>query len=415
MTTDVSFDAAAARRHFPALDRSPGGRRCVFADSPGGTQVPASVIDAMAVYLRDCNANAGGAFATSSATDEVIEGAHRAAADFLGCAREEVAIGANMTTLAFSLSRSIARTLGRGDEIVVTVLDHDANIAPWLAAAADKGATVRRVDIDTNDCTLDFASLDATIGPRTRMVAVTLASNAVGSVTPISEVVDRAHRAGALVVADAVHFAPHRLIDVAHLGVDFLFCSPYKFFGPHMGLMYGRRDLMDSLRPYKVAPSSDLSPHRWETGTGNHEAMAGLIAAIDYIASRAGEATSDRRARIVAGMDAITAYEAVISSAFLEGIRHVPRARLFGIADPGRTAERTPTFAVRFDDVHPRALAAELGRRGIFTWDGNYYAKELMERLTLEDSGGAVRIGFCHYNLSDEIDLVLETLAELAK
>ncbi|MDQ3767772.1 MAG: aminotransferase class V-fold PLP-dependent enzyme [Actinomycetota bacterium] len=440
-----TIDPATLRPLFPSLTRTVGGRPCVFADSPGGTQTPDTVVQAMADHLRRGTSNEGGPGITSRETDALIEDAHRAAADFLGARPHEVVIGANMTTLAFALSRSLARTLGPGDEVVVSTLDHDANIAPWVAAAEDSGAFVRWVDFRTEDCTLDLRSLQAALSRRTRIIALTLASNAVGSVTPASEVVAAIRSATeALIVFDAVHLAPHRTIDVAALDADFLFCSPYKFFGPHLGLMFGRKELLDGLRPYKVAPSSDLAPHRWETGTGNHEGMAGLVAAIDYLAAlgsggtgevgrrpsvdgevkepgRRGpaprgevEATGDRRAALIRAGKAVATWEAGLTVRWLEGLTSLPKVRLYGIADPGRAGERTPTFAVRVDGLHPRSVAEALGRTGIFVWDGNYYAQKLMERLDLEGSGGAVRIGFCHFNTLEEVDLVLDEVRALS-
>jgi cysteine desulfurase family protein (TIGR01976 family) len=406
-------DLSAARRHFPSLARGDGSLPYVFADAPGGTQVPRSVIDAMADYLGNSNANRGGAFVTSAETDAVIAGARRAGADFLNCDPGEVVFGPNMTTLAFALSRSLGRTLGPEDEVVVTMLDHDANIAPWVAAADDSGATVRWVDINEDDCTLDLDSLDSVLGPKTKVLAFTLASNAVGSISAATEIVERARRTDALLIADAVHLAPHRAIDVQALGVDFLFCSPYKFFGPHMGMMFGRRELLDELHPYKVRPSHNDSPDRWETGTSNHEALAGLRATIDYLAGLATERSADGRASIVSALEAVQAHERSLSARFLEGIAQLEGVTLYGISDRARLDERTPTFALRVEGMKPGEVAEELGRRGIFVWDGNYYALAIMERLELEDSGGAVRVGFCHYHTLEEVDRVVAALASL--
>ncbi|CAN5680248.1 cysteine desulfurase-like protein [soil metagenome] len=420
MRTDIPTpDLAPLRNGFPALQRTLAGAPCIFADAPGGTQVPDQVIDAMARYLREHNANSGGAFLSSEETDATIAAARDAAADFLGCNSHEIVFGGNMTTLAFALSRSLARRLQPGDEVVVTRLDHDANIAPWIAAAEDAGAAVRWVDFTSEDCTLDLASLDAALSPQTRVVAFALASNAVGTISRAHEVIRRARETEALVIADAVHFAPHRIIDVGALDVDVLFCSPYKFFGPHLGVMFARAELLDGLRPYKVRPSHDESPDRWETGTMNHEALAGFIATIDYIArlgrEDGGAAGEGRRAEVVAGMEIIRRAERALSEAFLEGLPSVPGARLYGIGETARADERTPTFAISLGGRHPRDVAAELGARGIFVWDGNYYALALMERLGLEESGGAVRIGFCHYNTTDEVEQVLEELERLGR
>lgn len=412
-------DLRLLRERFPALSRTQDGRPCVFADAPGGTQVPREVIGAMARYLERSNANEGGAFATSRETGDVIREARRAAADLLGARPHEVVFGPNTTTLALALSRAVARDLGPGDEVVVTLLDHDANVSPWVLAARDRGAAVRWVDLRPDDCTLDLDSLDRAIGPRTRVVAFTLASNAVGTLTPAREIVARAHARGAAAVADGVHLAPHRLIDVAALGADVLFCSAYKFFGPHVGVMFARGEALRRWRPYQVRPAPDEPPGSWETGTLSHEALAGLVGTVEYLAwvgreARPGGDTRGRPAEIEAAMQAIGVHEAVLTRRFLEGAAGIPGLRIFGISDPRRADQRVPTFAVRLGDASPRALAEELGRRGVFVWDGNYYAIGLMERLGLEETGGAVRVGFCHYNTPEEVDRVLEELADLA-
>jgi cysteine desulfurase family protein (TIGR01976 family) len=417
--SDVT-DLSAVRDRFPALTRTVDGRRCVFADAPGGTQVPRSVIDATVGYLERHNANVGGAFVTSVESDEVIDEARGSGAALLGCDTDEVVFGPNMTTLNFHLSHSIARTLRPADEVVVTHLDHDANISPWLLAARDAGATVRWVDLRAEDATLDPASLERALGPKTRVVAFTLASNALGTVTPSAEIVAmvRERSPDAVIVADGVHFAPHRSIDVRKLAVDVLFCSAYKFFGPHLGLMYGRRERLAGWEPYRVRPSSPDAPDSWETGTKDHEGLAGLVAAVEYLAGlgelgRAAPPDRPLRERLVAGMTAIERHEAALSERFLTGLAELADVRLFGVADPSRIAERAPTFAFRVGDLHPRAVAEELGRQGIFVWDGNYYALAVMERLGLEDSGGAVRAGFCHYHSVDDVDRVLEALGNL--
>jgi cysteine desulfurase family protein (TIGR01976 family) len=411
----------AVRQRFPALIRTRAGRPVVFADAPGGTQVPEAVIDAMGSYLRERNANTGGTFDTSRETDGLVAEAHQAAADFLGADPAECAFGQNTTTLSFALSRSVARTLSPGDEVLVSRLDHDANIAPWLAAAAEAGAVVKWIDLVEADCSLDLENLQAVLSPRTKVVAFTLASNAVGSVTRVSDVVEvvRERSPGAILVADAVHLAPHRRIDVRALGVDVLFCSPYKFFGPHLGIMWGRRSLLESWPAYKVRPQYDRSPDRWETGTLSHEAMAGLVATVEYVADLgrearlAGAGGDDRRAAVTAGMEAIRQHERILTVRLLEGLTDLRHVRLWGVADPARADERTPTFALRVEGYSPRETTEELGRRGIFAWDGNYFALAVMERLDLEATGGAVRVGFCHYNTADEVDRVLDELRAL--
>jgi cysteine desulfurase family protein (TIGR01976 family) len=411
-------DLTPLRGRFPGLARALDGRPCVFADAPGGSQVPEAVIEAMASYMRTSNANAHGAFVTSAETDRLIEEAHRAGADLLGCDASEVVFGPNATTLLFALSRSVARTLGPGDEIVVTRLDHDANIRPWLMAAEDTGAAVRWVDVRDDDVTIDLDSFEEALTERTRIVAFTLASNAVGTVTPAADLAELAHEAGALVVCDGVHVAQHRLIDVGAIGADVVVCSPYKIFGPHLGILFGRRELLESWHPYKVRAASEELPYRWETGTQNHEGFAGFVAAADYLAdvgrTHGNPAGRRRRDAMAAAFDVIGAHEANLSRRFLEGIGGIDELRLYGITTTDRVAERTPTFAVRIADQHPFETAKLLGERGIFVWDGHYYALELMERLGLQETGGAVRVGFCHYNTDQEVDRVLGELASLA-
>jgi cysteine desulfurase family protein (TIGR01976 family) len=409
------IDPMQTRKQFPSLQRSVDGRPCVFADAPGGTQVPQSVIDAISSYYAHSNANRGGAFVTSEETDQVVVEARAAGADFLGASPDEVVFGPNMTTIAFGLSRSLGRLIKEGDDIIVTALDHDANVAPWMTMAKDRGANLRWVEVHLDDTTLDLQSLEDALSERTRLVAFTLASNATGTVVPVQSIVDLVRQTNAIVVADGVHAAQHRSLDVHAIGVDVLFTSPYKYFGPHLGMAYIRKPLIDEWSPYKVRPSSNESPDRWETGTQNHEAFAGLIAAVDYIAE-IGRSSSEgsghpggRRAQVVEGMRVIESYEATLGRRFLSQFPS-DSVSLFGISDTDRVSERTPTFAVRVADESPRATAERLGRAGIFVWDGDYYAQTIMERLGLADSGGAVRIGFCHYNTSHEVDRVLEDL-----
>jgi cysteine desulfurase family protein (TIGR01976 family) len=408
-------DLAHVRSRFPALARRQDGRPVVFADAPGGSQVPETVIEAIAAYLRTSNANAHGAFATSEETDRLIDEAHRAAADLVNADPDEVIFGPNTTTLLLAISRSVARTLEPGDEVLVTRFDHDANVRPWILAAEDARATVRWADVHEEDVTLDVGSLTAALSERTRVVAFSLASNAVGSIPPAADLVrlvrERAPRA--LVCLDGVHLAQHRRIHVRALGADLVACSPYKIFGPHLGVLFGRREVLGALRPYKLRPASDEDPFRWETGTQNHEGYAGFVAAVDYLASLSSGGAS-RRDRIGAAFaHAIVPWEAELSRRFLEGLSALAHVRLYGIADPGRVDERTPTFAVRVGEQHPLETAKALAARGIYVWDGHYYAIELIERLGLLERGGAVRIGFCHYNTPDEVDRVLEALADL--
>jgi len=407
-------ELAHVRSRFPALAREIDGRPAVFVDAPGGSQVPDPVIEAMAGYLRRNNANAHGAFATSQETDRVVADAHRASADLLNADADEVVFGPNATTLLFAISRSVGRTLGPGDEVVVTRLDHDANVRPWVLAAEDAGATVRWVDVREDDVTLDPASFEAALSERTKIVAFTLASNAVGTITPAAELTRLVHeRTPAIVACDGVHLAQHRRIDVRAIGADLVVCSPYKIFGPHLGILFGRREVLSSLRPYKVRPAEDALPFAFETGTQNHEGFAGWVAAVEYLVGL-GVGESRRAAVAEVFERAIVPYEAALSERFLDGIRSIGSVRLYGIADRNRLAERTPTFAIRVGEQHPAETAKTLAERGIFVWDGNYYALEIMERLGLQDSGGAVRIGFCHYNTPAEVDRVLEELATLA-
>ena len=412
-------DLAALRDRFPALARpGPGDRPFVWADCPGGSQVPDTVIDTMAAQLRRGVSNTHGAFPVSEETDRLIADARRAAADVTGADPGEIVFGPNATTLLLGLSRAFGRTLRPGDEVVVTTLDHDANVRPWILAAEDADATVRWIDFRDDDVTLDVDSFDAALSERTRLVAFTLASNAVGTIPAAAELVQRAHSVGAVVALDGVHLAQHWALDLRGLDADILACSPYKFFGPHLGVLAVRRELLEAWTPYKLRPASDAAPDRWETGTQNHEGLAGLVAAVDYLAdvgrTFARPVDDTRRAAIVAAFGAIGAHERSLTLRFLDGIARLPPVRLFGIGEPARIAERTPTFALRVGNRHPLETSVELARSGIFTWDGHYYAITLMERLGLLDSGGAVRIGFCHYHTTDEIDRVLEALADLS-
>jgi cysteine desulfurase family protein (TIGR01976 family) len=372
-----------------------------------------SAIEAVTARMRAGASNTHGVFPVSEEIDTLIADARRAGADLLGCDPGEIVFGQNATSLLLHLSRSIGRTWGPGDEVVVTRLDHDANVRPWILAAADAGATVRWVDVRPDDVTLDLDDLAQVIGPRTKLVACTLASNAVGTMPPVADVVAIAKRAGALVALDGVHLAQHRAIDLHGLGADLVATSPYKYFGPHQGMAAVRAELLASLVPYKLRAAPDEDPDRWESGTQSHEALAGTIAAIDYIAEVGGG--GDRRDAVRRGYDAFEAHEGERAARFLEGIAGLPAVRLIGIADASRLDERTPTFAVRVGDQHPIETSRVLGERGIFTWEGHYYAIEVFERLGMLEIGGALRIGFCHYHTLDEVDRVLEALADLAR
>jgi cysteine desulfurase family protein (TIGR01976 family) len=408
------LDIDRIRARFPALARTgEDGRPFVWVDAPGGSQVPDSVIEAVAGRYRRGLSNTHGGFPSSEETDAVIAEARRTAADLTGADPGEIVFGPNATTLLLHFSRSFAKTLRPGDEVVLTRLDHDANVRPWALAAADAGATVRWVDIDERDVTLDLASFDDALTERTKLVAFTLASNAVGTIPPVLELVLRAKSVGALVALDGVHFAQHRLMDLHGVGADILACSPYKFFGPHLGVLAARRELLERWVPYKLVPSSDEAPERWETGTQNHEGLAGLSAAGEYLAGL-GVDRGSRRDRLASAFEAIAEHERGLARRFLEGLTALPDVRLWGIDEADRLSERTPTFAVRVGSQHPAETAKALAALGIFVWDGDYYAREVMTRLGLLESGGAVRIGFCHYHTADEVDRVLEALAGLS-
>ena len=412
----TTFDIDWVRSQFPALAMKVNGYPAAFFDGPGGTQVPQRVIDAMGAYLAVSNANVHGAFATSRRTDEIIAAAHAAMADLLGCDPEEVVFGPNMTALTFALSRALGRDLKPGDEILVTRLDHDANVSPW-AALEERGCAIRFVDIHPADCTLDMEELRQKVTPRTRLVAVGYASNAVGTINDIAEVVRLAHDAGAMAYIDAVHYAPHGPIDVRSLDCDFLVCSPYKFFGPHSGVLFGKRERLLRLRPYKVRPATDSLPGRWETGTQNHEGLAGVTAAVEYLAElgrRHKPEARGQRAALLAAYDALRLYERRLLAQLVPALLEIPGLTFYGITEPARFQQRVPTVAVRIAGRSPRELAAHLGERGIFTWDGNYYALNLSERLGVEPNGGMLRIGLVHYNTAEEVDRLLEALHELA-
>ncbi|MGH2427924.1 MAG: cysteine desulfurase-like protein [Candidatus Limnocylindria bacterium] len=414
------LDVAAVRDHFPSLARRLDGRSIAYLDGPGGTQVPRECIDAMVAYLETSNANHGGAFAAAIETEAMLHEARAAAADFIGAHDPaEIVFGQNMTTLTFALSRAIGRELATGDELIVTRLDHDANVAPWLSVAGERGAIVRWVDLRPEDGTLDLDDLERLVGPRTRLVAIGMASNALGTLNDVGRAIEVAHAVGAVAFVDAVHAAPHLPIDVAALRADFLACSPYKFFGPHLGILYGRRELLERLPAYRVRPAGDALPGRFETGTQSHEALAGLLGTFRYLESvgRAyggGSAEPSRRGALHAAMGAFRAYERKLIGPALEGLGGVPGLRLFGIADASRIEERVPTFAFTLRGRHPRAVAEHLARQAISTWDGDFYAWELIRRLGLEDSGGLVRIGFVHYNTAEELDRLVHALLELA-
>jgi cysteine desulfurase family protein (TIGR01976 family) len=382
----------AVRAQFPSL--RPGR---VYLDNPGGTQVHGSVIEAISDYYLNSNANLGGPFETSQASDRVLAEARRDVALMLGADADEVVFGANMTTLTFHASRALTRELGPGDEILVTRVDHDGNVAPWLLAAEDRGATVLHADIDREQCVVDLDDFRSKLSDRTRVAAFNWASNGAGTISDAAAMCRMAREVGAISYIDAVQYAPHGPMDVHALGCDFLACSAYKFFGPHIGVLYGRRELLEGIRPYKVRPAHNEAPGSWETGTVNLECIAGTAAAARYLVS--------------IGAEAITAYERTLTARLIDGLDAIAGVTQFGTRDLDR---RVPTVAFTLDGYAPADVAAALGTQGIFVWDGNYYALELMERLGLERSGGAVRVGAVHYTTVEEIDRFLEAVAALA-
>jgi cysteine desulfurase family protein (TIGR01976 family) len=418
----MTLDLFTIREQFPALRRP-----AVFFDNPGGTQITQKSIDRMTSYLTLHNANHGGAFATSIESDAVLEESHRAMADLLNASRpEEIVFGNNMTSLTLHVSRSIARTWNPSDEIVVTRLDHDANITPWVLAAQDRGVNVRWVDFHPEDGTLDLEDFHRALENQPRLVAVGYASNALGTINPVGKIVKMAHAAGALVYIDAVQYAPHGPIDVQELAPDFLVCSSYKFFGPHAGILYGRFELLDELMAYKVRPAPNDPPGKFETGTQNHEGIAGVLGAVEYLEwvgahsepqhqEMDAERYQGRRLRLKQALTAIRAYEFEISRAMLDVLEETPGVQIYGLTDPRRLEERVPTFSFNLKGWHPRRLAERLAREGIYVWDGNYYALAVTERLGLEESGGMVRAGPVHYNTVEEVERFGEALGRVVQ
>jgi len=415
MTVDLSF----CRAEFPALKQTVNGNPAVFLDGPGGTQVPQRVIDAVSNYLAFENSNTHGAFSTSRRTDSRLEETRLAMADMLGAEPDEVAFGNNMSSLNFMLSRALGRTLMPGDRVVITDLDHEANRSPW-AELVETGAEVVSVKVDLKTCTLDMENLKSQIIPDTRIVAVGYASNAVGTINDVQKVCALAHEVGAIVIVDAVHYAPHGPIDVKKIDCDFLVCSAYKFFGPHVGILYGKKAAFDRVKTYKVAAQSDDSPFKIETGTLNHEGIAGVAPAVDFIASigerypelaPADPGMTARRRNVLAGMNAIEAHEAVLAEKIWKTLHSIEGITVYG---PDLKAHRTPTFSFTFKNVHAEDVAEFLGERGIFVWDGDFYAMRLVTLLGLHPRGGLVRIGLAPYNTIEEIDRLGAALREFA-
>jgi len=419
----MTLDVNAIRSQFPSLNRP-----AVFFDNPGGTQIAKQSLERINRYLLECNANHEGAFATSVASDAVLDEAHRAMADFYNAASaQEIVFGANMTTLTLHISRSIARTWQAGDEIVVTRLDHDANVSPWLLAAQDRGVRVNWVDFDVEDGTLKLDDMQKALERKPRLLAVGYASNSLGTINPIQKIIKMAHDAGALVYVDAVQYAPHGAIDVQKLDCDFLISSAYKFFGTHAGILYGKRELLEKLFAYKVRPATNKLPGKFETGTQNHEGIAGVLGAVEYFEwvgrefggeyaeGLAEDGYSGRTLTLKKAMTAIRAYEFELNRALLSTLQAVPGIMIFGLTDARRLDERVATFSFRLNNQHPHKVAQQLADQGIYVWDGNYYALNVTERLGLEDSGGMVRVGAVHYNTLDEIARLGDVLKKIAK
>jgi cysteine desulfurase family protein (TIGR01976 family) len=422
----MPLDLSTIRNQFPALRRQTElSSGVIFFDNPGGTQIAQSSLDRMTAYLTQNNANHEGAFPTSQQSDAILEEAHLAMADFYNATQpEEIIFGNNMTTLTLHISRSIARTWKAGDTILVTRLDHDANITPWVLAAQDRGVNVRWVDFDIEDGTLKLDDFAAALETHPRLAAFGYASNALGTINPVKKLTQMAHEAGALVYVDSVQYAAHGPIDVQETGCDFLVSSAYKFFGPHAGILYGRYDLLEELFAYKVRPASNHLPGKFETGTQNHEGIAGVLGAIEYLewvgitfgqdyAAKYGERFSGRRLHLKQTMAAIRAYEYEISRALMSILEEIPGLHIHGLADVRRVEERVPTFSFTLKGWHPRLLAEKLASHGIYVWDGNYYALAVTERLGLEDQGGMLRVGPVHYNTLDEVACLREVLQSI--
>ncbi len=458
------FPTSSVRLLFPGLHQIVGGRQAAFFDAPAGTQVPGPVLRDMLVHLQADNANTGGFFATSRRTDRCIERARKAMADFVGASSpDEIVFGPNMTTLTFRVAQAVGRVLGEGDEVVVTRLDHSANVSPWLELR-EKGVVVRSAGFEPGDCTLRMDEVEALIGPRTRLVAVGLASNAVGTLHPVAKITEMARAVGAWTFVDAVHYAPHGPIDVQELGCDFLVCSGYKFFGPHVGVLWGRRGLLSELPVQKVRPAPSTPPERWETGTLNHSALAGLTAAVDYLSdltllaneeeaqsapvytplappveSRGARLSATekpvqghyfagaeltgpppltlagRRGRLLQSMRWLRDYEKDVSRWLIKGFNSIPGVRIWGISDSDRLDERVPTFGLTIEGKNSHEIAKALADKGIFCWSGDFYAPDVVETLGLEKQGGLLRIGAVHYTSQAEMEFLLQELEKLAK
>jgi cysteine desulfurase family protein (TIGR01976 family) len=417
----MSLNSSTIRQQFPSLNS-----KDVFFDNPGGTQIARHSLERIQRYLLECNANHDGAFPTSQQSDAVLEESRTAMADLLNAASpSEIVFGNNMTTITFNISRALARTLGPDDEIVVTRLDHDANISPWLLVAEDRGCKVIWIDFDVEDGTLKVDEFAKALEHKPKIAAFGYASNALGTINPVRKLTQMARQAGALVYIDAVQYAPHGPIDVCDLGCDFLVCSSYKFFGPHAAALYGRSSLLEELKPYKVRPASDAPPHKFETGTQNHEGISGILGAVEYFEWLGQQFGTDldereskysgRRLILKKAMTAIRSYEFELSRALIQAVESVPGTHIYGITDPKRLDERVPTVSFTMKGHHPRALAEKLAKEGFYVWDGNYYALAVTQRLNLEDKGGMLRVGAVHYNTLDEVTRFSEALHKILR
>ncbi len=415
--TAAEFPIDWCRRQFPAFERDIGGQPVAFFDGPSGSQVPRRVIDAVSQYLAGTNANRGGLYATSRESDALLDDAHCVLADFLGADTPEgIIFGANMTSLTFALSRALARVWKPQDEIIVTRLDHDANVTPWVLAAQDAGATIHYVRIRPDDCTLDLDDLRSKLNARTRLVAVGAASNIVGTINPLGEIARLVHATGSLLFVDAVHYAPHLLPDVRAWECDFVACSAYKFFGPHVGVLWSRTELLSSITPYKLRPVTETLPGRWMVGTQNHEGIAGTAAAVEYLADLGRQVsvspeTVSRRGALQVAYRAIRGHEQALGAKLLAGLCELPRVRVLGIVDPRRSDHRVPTFALTHSRLPPAEIAERLGRNGVFVGHGNFYALQVTETLGLEPEG-VLRAGIMHYTSAQDVDHLLAALRE---
>jgi cysteine desulfurase family protein (TIGR01976 family) len=405
------IDAGALRPRFPALSREHNGRPVLYFDNPAGTQVPQETIDGFAHYLQSCNANVHGTFVTSQETDAIIDATRTAVAEFLHVSSGEIVFGANMTSLTFAFSRALGQMLQSGDEIITTRLEHDANVAPWLVLQ-ERGVVIKYIDVNPEDMTLDLDDAQSLFTKRTRLVAAGYASNAFGTVNDIRRLAEMTHEHDAWIFVDAVHYGPHGPINVRDLDVDFLVCSAYKFFGPHLGILSGRRALLEEIPSYHVRPAGDVSPGKWETGTQNHEALSGLLGTLHYLASLAGDHHGDRAAIFTDTMSQIREYECALSRRLIPGMMAIPGITIYGITDPGEFDRRVPTVSFTVEGRDPLDIAAALGAAGIFSWAGDHYAVEPMARLGITATN---RVGLAHYNTLEEIDFFLEALDSLAR